>query len=171
MWALMKVKKITGICLDLDFEHIVECMRKGLPAMQLDADTGLGIIPDDGFDCVLLNQTIQQLRSTLQTIKQMIRIAEKGVIGFPNFAYYQYRLALLFFGKLPVSGSLSFEWYNTPNIHLVTVKDFRNLCQRHNIHIEKIEYIADDMLGNLFLTLGLVNLGSERSLVKIRRAN
>ena len=170
MWALKKVKCITGICLDLDFNKIVECMRKGLPAMQLDADTGLGIIPDDGFDCVLLNQTIQQLRSTLETIKQIIRIAEKGVIGFPNFAYYQYRLALFFLGKLPVSGSLSFEWYNTPNIHLVTVKDFRNLCQRHSILIERIEYIADDMLGSLLLTLGLVNLGSERSLVKICRA-
>ena len=171
MWALKRVKCITGICLDLGLDKIVECMRKGLPAIQLDADTGLGIIPDDGFDCVLLNQTIQQLRSALQTIKQITRIAEKGVIGFPNFAYYQYRLALFLRGKLPVSGSLSFEWYNTPNIHLVTVKDFRELCQRHNIHIERMEYIADDILGSLLLMVGLVNLGSERSLVKICRAN
>ena len=170
MWALKRFKHITGLCLDLDFDKIVECMRKGLPAIQLDADKGLGIIADDAFDCVLLNQTIQQLRSALQTIKQITRIAEKGVIGFPNFAYYQYRFALFFRGKLPVSNSLSFEWYNTPNIHLITVKDFRNLCQRHNINIEKIEYIADDVLGKMLLGFGLINLGSERSLARIRRA-
>ena len=170
MWALKKVKHVTGICLDLDFDKIVECMRRGLPAIQLDADTGLGIIPDDAFDCVLLNQTIQQLRSALQTLKQIIRIAEKGVIGFPNFAYYQYRFALFFRGKLPELCSLPFEWYNTPNIHLVTVKDFRDLCRRHNIHIEKMEFIADDVLGRILLSLGSANIGCERSLVKIRRA-
>ena len=109
MLALMKVKNISGICLDLDFDKIVECMRRGLPAVQLDADTGLGIVADDAFDCVLLNQTLQQLKSALQTIKQIIRIAAKGVIGFPNFAYFKYRLVLCFLGKLPVLGGFKFR--------------------------------------------------------------
>ena len=170
MWALTKIKQVTGICLDVDFEKIVECMRKGLPAIQLDADTGLGIIEDDAFDCVLLNQTIQQLRSPFQSIKQIIRIADKGIIGFPNFAYYRYRWILCVFGKLPVLGTLAFEWYNSPNIHLVTVKDFQDLCRRHKIHIERMECIADELLGKILILLGIRNLGSERSLVKIRRS-
>ena len=169
MWALMKVKYISGICLDLEFEKIVECMRRGLSAIQLDADTGLGIIADDAFDCVLLNQTLQQLKSALQTIKQIVRIAAKGVIGFPNFAYFKYRWILFFYGKLPVLERLNFEWYNSPNIHLVTVHDFRNLCQRHGITIEKMEFIENEILGKLMILLGFKNLGSERCLVRIRR--
>ncbi|MDP6451249.1 MAG: homoserine O-acetyltransferase, partial [Lentisphaeria bacterium] len=88
MLALTKQRNITGICLDLGFDEIVECMRKGLPAIQLDADEGLKRIASDAFDCVLLNQTIQQLHSALDTIRHMLRIAPACVVGFPNFAYY-----------------------------------------------------------------------------------
>ncbi len=169
MYALKEMKNISGICLDVEFEKIVECMGKGLSSIQLDADTGLGIIEDNSFDCVLLNQTIQQLKSALQTIKQIIRIAGYGVVGFPNFAYYKYRLSLFLRGKLPVSGGLPFEWYNTPNTHLVTVTDFKELCRRHDIRIEEIECLADDVLGKLLISMGFENLGSDRGLVAISR--
>ncbi len=170
MWALKKTKNVSGICLDLDFDKVVECMRKDLPAIQLDVDAGLGIIADDTFDCVLLNETIQQLRSALQAVKQIIRISNNGVVSFPNFAYFVYRLSLFFTGKLPVSGSLPFEWYNTPNIHLVTVKDFQYLCEKHTINIEEINFQSDTVLGSLFIALGLTNLGSERAIAKISRS-
>ncbi len=169
MRTLRNRKNVSGICLDLDFYKIVECMRKGLPAIQLDVDTGLGIIADDTFDCVLLNETIQQLRSALHAIKQIIRISDNGVISFPNFAYYAFRLSLFFTGKLPISRSLPFEWYNTPNIHLVTVKDFQDLCERHNINIEEINFLSDGLIGRMLIVLGLTNLGSERSIVRISR--
>ncbi len=169
--ALIERKKITGICLDLDFNEIVECMSKGLPAIQLDANSGLEIIAPNAFDCILLNQTIQQLRSSLQTILQIVRIASSGVIGFTNFAFYAYRLSLFFKGQLPVSGDLPFEWYNTPNIHLVTVRDFRELCARHAITIEDMEFLSDDLIGRWLLAMGMNNLGCERSLVKISRGN
>jgi homoserine O-acetyltransferase len=169
--ALKRRKNITGICLDLDFNKIVECMSKGLPALQLDANTGLEVIAPNAFDCILLNQTIQQLRSGLQTIKQILHIASKGVIGFTNFAFYAYRLSIFLRGQLPVSGDLPYEWYNTPNIHLVTVKDFRELCTRHNITIDNMEYISDDPISRMLLALGMDNLGCERSLVKISRGN
>lgn len=167
--ALKERKRISGICLDIDFGKVVQCMRKGLPTVQLDGDTGLGIIGDDSFDLVLLYQTIQQMRSGLGTIKQMVRIAPRGIIGFPNFAYYRYRIGLCLKGTLPVSETLPFEWYNTPNIHLVTIKDFRELCRKHNIHIDEIQYLADDILGKLLIGLGRPNVGGERSLVKIGR--
>ena len=169
MTALKRIKNVEGICLDLDFQKVVECMRKGLAAIQLDADTGLRIIADNAFDGVLLNQTIQQLRSALQTLKQIVRISNYGVIGFSNFAYFNYRFALSLRGQLPVSGKLPFEWYNTPNIHLITVKDFRNLCDRNNILIEEIQCLSDDFWGKMLLFFGLTNLGSERNLVKISR--
>ena len=167
MLALQHRKGITGICLDLNFEKIVSCMAKGLPVLQIDADTGLGIIPENAFDCILLNQTIQQLHSALQTVKQMLRIAQNCVIGFPNFAYYVYRGSLGFLGRLPVSETLPFQWYNTPNIHLATLKDFRELCRKNNIDIETIEYISDSALGRLFIALGLPGLGAERVLTRI----
>lgn len=167
--ALQERKQATGICLDLSFAMIVECMRKGLAAIQLDADKGIELIPADSFDCVLLNQTIQQLHSALQTIKQILRIAPSGLIGFPNFAYYAYRLKIAFGGRLPVSGSLPYEWYDTPNIHLVTVRDFRDLCERHGISIAAMEHIDDSVLGRLLMALGRPNLGAERVLVKIAR--
>lgn len=169
MLALTKQRNITGICLDLGFDEIVECMRKGLPAIQLDADEGLKRIASDAFDCVLLNQTIQQLHSALDTIRHMLRIAPACVVGFPNFAYYRCRLSILL-GRLPVSNTLPFEWYETPNIHLVTVDEFRQLCCKNDIHIADIRFLAETVIGRLLIAVGGVNLGSERGLVKLTRA-
>ena len=169
MLALAKQRNITGICLDLGFDEIVECMRKGLPAIQLDADEGLNRIASDAFDCVLLNQTIQQLHSALDTIRHMLRIAPTCVVGFPNFAYYRCRLSVLI-GRLPVSRTLPFEWYETPNIHLVTVDEFRHLCRKNDIHIADIRFLAETAIGRLLIAIGAVNLGSERGLVKLTRA-
>jgi homoserine O-acetyltransferase len=169
MLALTKQRNVTGICLDLGFDEIVECMSKGLPAIQLDADEGLKRIASDAFDCVLLNQTIQQLHSALDTIRHMLRIAPTCVVGFPNFAYYRCRLSVLL-GRLPVSKTLPFEWYETPNIHLVTVDEFRQLCRKNDIHIADIRFLAETVTGRLLIAIGGVNLGSERGLVKLTRA-
>ncbi|HCN09095.1 MAG TPA: homoserine O-acetyltransferase [Lentisphaeria bacterium] len=169
MLALTKQRNVTGICLDLGFNEIVECMSKGLPAIQLDADEGLKRIASDAFDCVLLNQTIQQLHSALDTIRHMLRIAPTCVVGFPNFAYYRCRLSVLL-GRLPVSKTLPFEWYETPNIHLVTVDEFRQLCRKNDIHIADIRFLAETVMGRLLIAIGGVNLGSERGLVKLTRA-
>lgn len=171
MLALQRRKGITGICLDLNFEKIAACMAKGLPAIQIDADTGLGIIPENAFDCILLNQTIQQLHSAIQTVRQMLRIAKNCVIGFPNFAYYAYRWSLGCLGRLPVSETLPFQWYNTPNIHLATLIDFHELCRENNIEVEAIEYISDSAIGKFFISLGLPNLGAERVLTRISAAD
>jgi homoserine O-acetyltransferase len=168
--VLAAERNVTGICVDRDFDAIVECLRKGLSAIQLDADKTLPNLPSDAFDCVLLNQTIQQLHSPLRAIREMLRVAPTAVIGFPNFAYYRYRWSLLCGGRLPKSETLPFEWYDTPNIHLVTTSDFQELCHRNNIAITEIAHLADCGLGNFFLKLGLDNLGSERAIVQIARS-
>jgi homoserine O-acetyltransferase len=169
--SLKQAKRIRGICLDVDFDAVVNCMKKALPALQVDADMGLAMISDNAFDCVLLNQTIQQLGSALSTLKQMLRVAPVAVVGFPNFAFYRHRLTVGLLGRLPVSRTLPYAWYDTPNIHVITVKDFKSLCDRNALRIEQIAYISDDALGRRLTRLGLTNAGSERVLVKLRRSN
>ncbi len=168
--SLKKTKKITSVCLDVDFDAVVACMSKGLSALQLDADTGLEMIGDKAFDCVLLNQTIQQLNSALTTMKHMLRVAPVAVIGFPNFAYYKYRISVGLKGRLPVSKTLPYEWYETPNIHVVTLKDFRSLCRNNGYTIEDIVFLADDPIGKRMIRMGLVDLGSERVLAKLSKS-
>ena len=168
MVALQRRRRITGVCVDVGFDKVVECMRKGLPALHLDADEGLSRIATDSFDCVLLNQTIQQLNSALAAIKQILRIAPCGIVGFPNIAYYSHRLSLIA-GNLPVSKSLPFEWYDTPNIHLITVREFESLCRKNNLVLEEVRYLAETVTGRFLIAFGLVNLGSERALVKLKR--
>lgn len=167
---LVRHRKITGVCLDLDFDMIVACMSKGLCAVHLDADAGLADIPSDSFDCVLLNQTIQQLHSALQSLRQVLRIAPVGVVGYPNFAYWRYRLGLALLGRLPVSESLPYEWYDSPNIHVVTIRDFEALCAKEGIRIEHRHVMADDPCGRLLIGVGLSNLGAERALVRVARS-
>jgi methionine biosynthesis protein MetW len=166
---LAKTRHVTGLCLDYQFAMVADCMRKGLNAVQLDADTALSRIPDGAFDVVLLNQTIQQLHRALQTLKQSLRLAPVAVVGFPNFAYFAHRLELGLRGKLPVSEALPYEWYDTPNLHVVTVKDFRQLCAAHDLAITDIRYLANCPLGRLLIRLGLPNLGADRALARLGR--
>lgn len=171
MKTLGRRRFATGVCVDVDFEAVASCMRQGLPALQLDADMALSCIPADTFDVVMFNHIIQQLRSPLLAIQQMLRIAPLGIIGFPNFAYYRHRLSVALGGHLPVSQSLPYEWYETPNVHVVTCGDFFRLCHRHSIHVLEYVGLADSWLGNLLLRLGLYNLGSERTIVKVTAAS
>ena len=168
--TLVKEHQVTGICLDQKFDMVVECMKKGLSAVQMDADEALLQYADNCFDLILLNQTIQQLHSALQAMKQMLRIAPSGIINFPNFAYIGYRAKLLFEGRLPVSKTLPYEWYDTPNIHLLTVKDFKDLCHKHDLNIVEINHLPDSSRGRLIIGIGMTNWGAERSLVKIDRS-
>jgi homoserine O-acetyltransferase len=169
MLALADRLGATGTCVDVSFDKIVECMRKGLQAIQIDADTGLDEIASDTYDCVLLNQTIQQLHSALQAVKQMLRIAPMAVVGFPNFGFFRYRLKLLLSGRMPVSEDLPYDWYDTPNIHLVTVDDFTALCRKHDIGVEVIRFMTDSLLGQMLIGIGAPNLGAERGLVRLAR--
>ncbi len=166
---LARARGISGICLDYSFDMVAACMRNGLNAVQLDADTALERIADDSFDAILLNQTIQQLHRALRALKQMIRIAPTAIIGYPNFAFYRIRLQLFWRGRLPVTASLPYEWYDTPNVHVVTINDFEQLCERNDLQIDKVEYLADSGLGEFLIKLGRPNLGAERVLVRITR--
>ena len=106
-----------------------------MSVIQGDIDEGLADFSDGELDYVILNQTLQSAQKPDYVINEMLRVGKKAIVGFPNFAYWRIRFYLLFNGKMPKSEMLPFEWYNTPNIHLLTVRDFFDYCERRNIKI------------------------------------
>ena len=133
---LLKDKKnIQGRGVEISNDNVIKCIEKGLAVFQGDIDEGLKEYQDKSYDYVILNQTLQCTHRPDYVIQEMLRVGKKGVISFPNFAYWKIRNQLFFFGKMPKSKVLPFEWYNTPNIHLLTIGDFREFCAKRDIKI------------------------------------
>lgn len=137
LMKMLQDKKIYTTGIDIDQENVIKCLEKGLSVIQGDIDEGLQEYPNDSYDYVILNQTLQSTEKPDYVIKEMLRIGKKVVISFPNFGYWKIRFYLLFLGKMPKSKMLPFEWYDTPNIHLLTIKDFYDFSKSHNFKIEK----------------------------------
>ena len=111
--------------------------RDGLSVIQGDADTDLRDYPDDAFDYVILSQTLQATREPREVLRQMLRVGKRAIVSFPNFAHWQVRLRLVFGGRMPETPSLPYKWYDTPNIHLCSIDDFRALCRDMGVRIER----------------------------------
>lgn len=150
---------VTGI--DIDQNNIVKCLEKGLSVIQGDIDEGLQGYSDKSYDYVVLNQTLQSTEKPDYVIQEMLRVGKKVVISFPNFAYWKVRFYLMFHGKMPKSNILPFEWYNTPNIHLLTIKDFYDFAKRHNFRIEKKLCMTKGKLSKCFIRKIFDNLFTE----------
>ena len=168
---LMARKTITGLGMDIDLEHVISVLRKGLDVFQCDLDAGLNVIPDRAYDYAVLSQTLQVVRKPRLVLNEMLRVAREGIVSFPNFGNWRHRLRLGLKGRMPVSGALPFEWYDTPNIHLSTLKDFRSLCRMDHIRIVDTVYIPRGWGDAALLRLGRRNLGSDRVLIRIARDN
>ena len=121
-------RAVDGRGIELSREGVNECVAKGLAVIQGDADTDLVDYPDDAFDYVVLSQTLQATRNPRVVLEHMLRIGQHAIVSFPNFGHWSVRLQLMFFGHMPRTDMLSFLWYDTPNIHHCTIKDFRSLC-------------------------------------------
>ncbi len=134
---MLKDKGVKARGIDIDQKNIVKCLEKGLSVVQGDIDEGLSDYPNQSYDYVILNQTVQSTQNPDYVIKEMLRVGRKIVVSFPNFAFYKVRFYLLFKGKMPKSKILPFEWFNTPNIHLLTIKDFFQFAKDNNFTIEK----------------------------------
>ena len=134
---MLKDKGINARGIDINQDNIVKCLEKGLPVIQGDIDEGLHEYPDKSYDYVVLNQTLQSTEKPDYVISEMLRVGEKIVVSFPNFAYWRVRFYLMFHGKMPKSNILPFEWYDTPNIHLLTIKDFYDFANKHGLKIEE----------------------------------
>ncbi len=133
---LQKEKNVEGLGIEISEESVARCMQKGVFCSQGDIDQGLNHYKDNSFDFVILNLTLTNTKKPDYVIKEVMRISRKAIINFPNFAFLNIRLQLLLRGKMPVSSVLPFAWYESPNIHMVTIKDFRQYCVKHNFPIQ-----------------------------------
>jgi len=134
---LCEKKGIKGYGVEISEEGLSLCLEKGLYCYQADIDEGLVDYRDNSFDFVILNQTLQSTKRPGFIIKEILRIGRKAIISFPNFAYHPIRHQLSWRGSMPKSPSIPYEWYDTPNIHMVTIKDFETYCRDNGYAIEK----------------------------------
>jgi methionine biosynthesis protein MetW len=138
---LTRTKGVDGRGMELSQAGVNACVRNGLSVIQGDADNDLEAYPTGAFDYVILSQTLQATRHPRQVVESLARIGRRAIVSFPNFAYWRIRLALLVEGRMPRSALLSYPWYDTPNIHLCTIRDFLSLARELGITIEQAQML------------------------------
>ena len=134
---LAEERKVDARGIELSQRGVNDCVAKGLSVIQGDADTDLIDYPDDSFDYVILSQTIQATRNPKRVLEQMLRIGRHAIVSFPNFGHWRIRGHLMFRGRMPITENLPLAWYETPNIHFCTIRDFMALVDDVGAHIEK----------------------------------
>ena len=169
MSLLIKEKNIKVRGLELIEENVKKCIYKGLSVIEGDAETELHQFPDQSFDYVVLSQTLQAFYNPDKVLKDLLRIGKSVIISIPNFGYWKVRTSLLFFGRMPVTKTLPYSWFNTPNLHMCTIKDLFNFCLEKKIKINKIIGGKEEKTSeikknnleskNLFSKLGIFLLG------------
>jgi len=134
---LSKGKDVVAQGIELNEEAIYKCVEKGLSVFHSDIDSGLQEYPDKSFDYVILNQSMQQVKKIDFVIQEALRVGKKVIVGFPNFANLKARFMLCFQGKAPITKSLPYQWYNTPNLRFLSISDFKYYCREKGISIIK----------------------------------
>ena len=147
-----------GYGIEIDDASVLASTKNGVSVVQADIETGLSWFDDDSFDVVILSQTLQAMRNAESVMREMLRVGREGIVSFPNFGYWRHRLDIMQ-GHMPVSKELPHAWWNTPNIHLGTVKDFEGLCEKVGAEIldERVLHKGHtvDLLPNLRGSLGV----------------
>ena len=166
---LVKEKNIEVRGLELNQNNVQECIYKGLPVIQGNAETELYQFPKKSFDYVVLSQTLQAFYQPDKVLRELLRIGKSVIVSIPNFGYWKVRTSLLFFGKMPVTKTLPNTWFNTPNLHMCTIKDLFNYCEDQNIVIKKVIGVNENKISlikksnlemkNLFSKLGVFLIG------------
>ncbi|MAF17111.1 MAG: methionine biosynthesis protein MetW [Marinomonas sp.] len=165
---LSEHKNVTGYGLEIDAENINICIEKGIPVLEQDIDEGLKNFDDQGFDVVIMAHALQQFRRPDLLLDEMLRIGKEAIITFPNFGHWRNRVHLGIKGHMPVSEFLPYNWYDTPNIHFCTFKDFRDLCQSKGLKVQRWAAV-DGQLRDHWWTRLMPNLFSETAIFKVSR--
>lgn len=154
---LMDTKQVEGYGLEIGAEQITACVAKMVNVIEQDIDRGLSNFADNSFDTVIMTQALQAMHFPHLVLDEMLRVGKECVITFPNFGHWKARLYLALHGRMPVSDLLPYEWYDTPNIHFCTFKDFEVLCREKRINILSRQVVAEgrlrafkDLRPNLF---------------------
>jgi len=141
---LSRERQAKGQGIEIDEQAIYQCVAKGLSVFHGDIDSGLSEYADRTFDYVILNQSLQQVKAPEFVLQEALRVGMNVIVGFPNFAHYSARFQVFFKGRMPVTAALPFQWYNTPNIRLLTVRDFVAYCEMKGITIHASAFIANE---------------------------
>ncbi|MGO8944873.1 MAG: methionine biosynthesis protein MetW [Syntrophobacteraceae bacterium] len=159
LYMLIKERGAHGQGIEIDEQAIYTCVERGLNVFHGDIDSGLSEFPDRSFDYVILNQSLQQVKHVEPVVWDSLRVGKKVIVGFPNFAHYSARFQMFFKGRAPVTASLPYQWYETPNLHFLSICDFFVFCQDKGITIERCEYIGDrgrlSRFPNIFAQIGI----------------
>jgi methionine biosynthesis protein MetW len=160
---LVKERNVRGQGIEIDEKAIYHCVGKGLSVFQGDVDSGLSEYPDGSFDSVILNQSFQQVKNPDKVLGEAMRVGKQVIVGFPNFANATARWQLGVRGRAPVTASLPYQWYNTPNTHFFSISDFRVYCLERRIKIIKMVFITGNrvvrFLPNIFADVGIFLIG------------
>ena len=154
---------VTGYGVEIDDAGVLASVKNGVNVIQMDMETGLSTFEDNAFDFVILSHTLQAMRNVELIMREMLRVGREGIVTFPNFGYWRHRLDILR-GHMPVSRTLPYQWFDTPNIHLCTVKDFEDLCVKLGAEILD-ERVIDkgrivEFLPNLMGSVGVFRFRS-----------
>jgi methionine biosynthesis protein MetW len=165
---LAQSKNVDGRGVELSQAGVNACVARGLSVVQGDADSDLADYPTGAFDYVILGQTIQATRWPRTVLEQMVRIGKRGIVSLPNFAHWRMRTALLTGGRMPVTDALPNAWYDTPNIHMCSVRDFAELTQAMNLTIERAVSIRNGVARTVKPFSMSANLLSEQAIFLLR---
>jgi len=165
MAALRDGKQVDARGLELDADDVASAVGRGLSVVQGDADTDLAGYPDDAFDYAILSQTLQTTRAPDVVLDHLLRIGRRAFVSFPNFAHWRVRTSLLWRGRMPVTRLLPVAWYATPNIHHVTIDDFRALLEERGITVEGAWFLSGDQRTSPTLA----NLLAEHAVFLLKR--
>ena len=158
MAGLAATNAAAGYGIEIDDANVLASVKNGVNVLQTDIESGLASFEDGSFDFVILSQTLQAMRNAESVLNEMLRVGREGIVTFPNFGYWRHRLDIVR-GRMPESKSLPYKWYDTPNIHLCTVKDFEDLCVKVGAEIldERVLHEGGTVsfMPNLFGSLGV----------------
>ena len=163
---MSKKQRIHAYGLEIDQEKIAIAVSKGLNIIQQDLNLGLGRFADQSFDYVVMAQALQAVDAPDVLLRDMVRVGKQAIITFPNFAYWKTRSFLALKGRMPVSDALPYMWYNTPNIHLCTFRDFEALCDENQIQIIDRLAVNGNQQGS-FLSKAMPNLFGEVAIYRV----
>ena len=167
---LEATRQVDGRGIELSQKGVNECVARGLSVVQGDADTDLGDYPDNGFDFVILSQTLQATHRPRIVLEEILRIGGKAIVSFPNFGHWRVRTLLGLTGRMPVTRNLPYTWYDTPNIHFCTIRDFVALCREVQAKIEtKIALSRDGSRIPLNAPLWFWNLFAQQAVFVLKR--
>ena len=164
---LIYEKKVHAQGIEISAKAIHRCVARGLSVLQEDIDSGLADYENESFDYVVLNQTLQQVKKPDFVLHEALRVGKKVIIGFPNFLHISARFQMFFRGKVPVTSSLPYVWFDTPNLHFLSVADFREYCERRKIRMLDSVFLRKNkrvrFFPNLFAETALFLLTKHRS--------